>query len=208
MMATRGPRSRAHIDATREVACPSTGPATIRHWLVVTSLVCFSASNAVAQTTLPARSLLDSTSAYVFSHIEMQCRDFSIQEFSQFGLIKGCMGNLGDTLFIAYRTKSGVTLSITKRFFVERKRLRTVGDSVIRDLTEALGPERRCSQTMWTGSTFTTVQWHQGPITTQVAVNALNAPPRFNDRQYPWVGVQIARAALPCGDWLSEPRPL
>lgn len=166
------------------------------------------AGSTPAQTPSPSRVLLDSVSEPAFSQAQMHCRDIGIQEFYSLGLITGCTGKRSDTLFIAYKTRDGVPLALTKQFFVERPRLNVVGDSVRVALSREFGPARHCPRTMWTGDAWDSWQWSVGPMTVQIAVNAQDAPAAMNHREYPWVGVQFSEATLPCGDWLPEAHPV
>jgi hypothetical protein len=45
-------------------------------------------------------------------------------------------------------------------------------------------------------------------MTIQLAINSQMPPPKLNHREYPWIGVQFAEAALSCGDWLPEAHPV
>jgi hypothetical protein len=177
-------------------------------WLLGIALACCLTRMVPAQTSAPSRLLLDSVSAPAFSQMQMHCRDIGIQEFYSLGIIVGCMGKLSDTLFIAYKTHDGAPLALTKQFFVERPRLNAVGDSVRVALSQEFGPAHHCPRTMWTGNRWDSWQWLVGPLTIQVAVNAQEAPTKFNQRDVPWVGVQFAQAILACGDWLPEAVPV
>lgn len=161
-----------------------------------------------AQTPSPSRLLLDSISAPAFLKVQMHCRDIGIQEFDSLGTIAGCMGKLGDTLFIAYRARDGAPLAMTKQFFVEPTRLRVAGDSIRLALSREFGPARHCQQTIWTGVHWDSWQWYIGALTIQVAANAQEEPPKWNHREYPWIGIQFARVKLPCNDWLPVAVPV
>jgi len=161
-----------------------------------------------AQTAPPSRLLLDSMSAPVFSRVPMRCREIGIQEFYSIGVITGCMGKNGDTLFIAYKTRDGAPLAMTKQFFVRPSRLRAVGDSIRVVLSQEFGPAQHCPRTTWTADRWDSWQWHLDSLTIQLAVNDQEEPPKFNNREYPWVGVQFVEAKIRCGDWLPEAQPV
>lgn len=181
---------------------------TGRGWRCAVAGACVFARAASAQTLSPSRLLLESISTPAFKHVQMHCRDIGIQEFYAIGIIAGCMGTLGDTLFIAYRTRDGSPLALTKQFFVERSRLSLVGDSVRAELSREFGPALHCPRTMWTGTHWDSWQWHVGAMTIQLAANAQDEPLKFNHRRYPWIGVQFAQTTLACGDWLPEAVPI